>query len=190
MRKRIIDGRIMDDGFNNYLIKEKKFKYNNNLVSNDAFDFHLDLYTGYIDRTNNRINEVELDSYDVNGIILHQIFFENIGKDTGLRSEFMIKFFYDNFGGYDEWKSNFFDLAMKIRPSGWCALIFDSTTKKYKNIKIISHDCGVVVNCKIIYLLDLYEHSMIFDYKTNKKEYIEKSFQCMNFDIIEKRIKS
>lgn len=174
----------------NKLIEPIQFDYNTDLISQEAFNLHLDLYKNYIKQTNSKIDNIDLDSYNSNGIKLHQFYFENIGKINNLDSEFMVKFFDDNFNGFDEWKNNFYQLCMEIRPAGWCALIYDFITQKYRNVKIISHDYGLPYGCKIVCLIDIFEHSFVPDYKTDKKSYIEKFFECINFEALENRIKN
>lgn len=43
--------------------------------------------------------------------------------------------------------------------------------------------------CSPIFCIDLWEHSYYLDYQSNRKDYLEKVFQVIDWDVIEKRIK-
>lgn len=179
------------------------------VISKPQFEAHMNLYKGYI----NKYNEVEEklstnaerasanstyshfrglkrgESYALDGVILHELYFENIGgQDEELRHEQddlinAIEKFYNTF---DQWKEDFIATAKASR--GWVVFCYDQRTKTLKNSSLDAHDLGNLVLCFPILVLDMYEHAYFLDYADNKSEYIDNFMKNINWDIVHRRI--
>lgn len=166
-----------------------QFEYNTNLLSKESFDQHLILYNNYINKINEKIHEPSIDSYSLNAIRLHEMFFQNISNENNTASDFMNNLFEENFGGFHIWRDNFVEISKSTKGSNWCILIYDTITKSFKNISVKNHADGMVLGCIPIIVLDMWEHSFYLDFHTNKSNYIEKFFENINYSVVEKRIK-
>ncbi len=191
-------------------IKEMQFDYTNavKVISKEQFEAHKKLYQGYVIKTN-EIEKLLLangewqlanstysefrclkrgETFALNGVILHELYFENISGINGYTTKYMQENIMQKFGGYAKWRNDFVATAMASR--GWVIFIYEQRTKKYMNISLDSHDLGIIAFSYPLIVLDMYEHAYFFDYKTDKESYINRFLECINWDIINKRIEN
>lgn len=161
----------------------KLFFESNKLLSDIQYNNHLKLYEQYIDKFNtsseklfdNKIDEnyitdiTEDMQYNLNGIILHELYFSNIASD---KYDSTIKFeeVFENVN-FEKWKNDFKKIAKKSR--GWVIFCYDIRTQQYLIISLESHDKGIVCGCIPLIVLDVYEHAYYTDYGNDKEAYID-----------------
>lgn len=119
--------------------------------------------------------------FQVAGAKLHTVFFEQFqeaitpNNPTGA-ARLLID---DKFGGYKEFKAAFSEAAMGIHGSGWCYLTTSGKIKTIPNHKVVPD---------IAILIDMWEHSYIIDYGSDKEKYLSKIWSIINWDIINARL--
>lgn len=126
------------------------------------------------------------ESYSLNGIILHQLYFGNI---TGRKSKIygkILDMINRDFGSYDNFVEMFTNTGLSMR--GWVVLIQGEYNGKLRIIGQDSHDNGTVYNGKPILVLDVYEHAYMIDFGIDRKEYIKVFFENINWDVVNKRL--
>ncbi len=184
------------------------FQYSNDIkvVNRQQYEAHLRLYKGYIDK----INEIDKilkgdakreeanatfsyyreckrgETYALDGVILHELYFENLGGDRcdiNPRSKKQIDIC---FGDYDFWRKDFIATAKASR--GWAVLSYDQRSFRYRNISLDSHDLGNIAYSAAILVLDVYEHAYFMQYGTDKDKYIDAFMDNINWDVVEKRM--
>ncbi len=189
-------------------IKAMEFTYNPSItvVSENQFSAHINLYHGYI----SKINEIDSilgeknqdfvgnstyskyrglkngETYALDGVILHELYFENIGGELTEFGASTKKIFDMCCEGFDNWKKDMINCGMSAR--GWCIFGFDQRSSAYRTILCDAHDHGNIVGFYPLVVLDMYEHAYFLDYVTNKKEYIENFLSNINWGIVEERI--
>lgn len=160
-------------------LSKVNFHYNNtiNAVSKKQYDVHLELYEGYI----NKINEIwkELmeapqrekanaayskyrglkkgETYALDGVILHELYFDNLGGVNNTPSGAALELINQFFGSYESWKQDFIACGKAAR--GWAMLCYDQRSKALKNILCDSHDEGIIANAYPLIVMDVYEHA-------------------------------
>lgn len=183
------------------------FKNKTNFLSQKLFEDHYGLYKGYI----NKINEISEslaehpkrkeanatestyrglkkgETYALDGAILHELYFENIGGRAGVPMPKTADVFNSCFGGLDRFKSDFTACGKSAR--GWVILAYEQRTQTFRNILLDSHDDGIVAMSYPILVMDMYEHAYSLDYSTNKGAYIEAFINDINWKVVENRIK-
>ena len=184
------------------MIKAKNFEYNTNVVSEEAHFMHIALYREYVDKTNEILQQLQQDpqhekahknyschrsykkelSYNLNSVVLHEMFFKNLGKGEGEPSE-AFKQLANNF---ENWKKDFIATAKSAR--GWCIAAFEQRTGKLCNILLDSYDTGVLMNMFPVLLIDMYEHGYIVDYQDNREAYIQEFMKNINWNVVNKRV--
>ncbi len=185
------------------LYQAKEFPNLKNLqgFSQEALTLHLALYKGYVKKTNELIQKMqemvkegkanspefaELKrrfGFEFDGMKLHELYFESMGGGATLNhNSKLYKAIVANFGSFDAWKKDFIATAM-IRGSGWVILYYDPSTGRLMNAWINEHHEGHLVNCKIIFPMDVFEHAYMIDFRLNKKEYVETFLKNLNWDI-------
>lgn len=167
---------------------------------------HFSLYEGYVNNTNsileilknNKSNSFiefsELQrrlSWEYNGMKLHELYFENLIKQNNEEINYIntesnfYKKIIEVYGSFENFKTNFQEMG-KIRGIGWIALIKDENEELFI-IWINEHNEGNFANSKIILIMDIFEHAFITDYGIKKIDYINKFWDNINWNIVEKR---
>jgi len=126
------------------------------------------------------------ETYSINGVILHELYFQNLGDHTGAPGPKMTGIINKYFGGFEKWKEDFIACATSAR--GWCILAFEQRTATCRNILLDLHDEGHISMAYPIIILDMYEHAYFLDYGTDKASYINRFINNIPWDIIEKRV--
>jgi len=195
------------------MIQKVDFKYTDDItvVNREQFEAHMRLYEGYI----NNINKIDSilkksidqrdqslrelanstfsifrelkrgETYALNGVILHELYFENIGgcKEPDRQVLDILK---RDFGSYRSWQEDFIATAKASR--GWAVLAYDQRSARYRNISLDAHDLGNIAYSAPILILDVYEHAYFLQYADNKEEYINRFMQNINWEEVGRRI--
>ncbi len=178
------------------------------VVSRKQFEVHLELYKGYI----NKINEIweklkgdaerkeanatysyyrglkKGETYALNAVILHELYFANIGGNKKSPNGFVLDMLTNDFGSFDRWKQDFIACGKAAR--GWAVLAYDQRSKHLRNFLLDSHDEGPIWNAYPILVLDVYEHAYYIDYANKKAEYIDNFMKDIDWDIVNTRAKA
>lgn len=162
------------------------------------------LYKGYVDNTNktqealqkarenndySNIKCLEKNlSFFGSGVILHELFFENIGPaiPSNLQVELMEQIIKD-FGNFESFKAQFTQAAANVEASGWCLLVWVPNFQKLEILQCEKHQNLTLWGCKPILVLDMWEHSYYLQYQTKRPTYIEAFWNIVNWNIVSKR---
>lgn len=181
------------------------FPHKTMVVSRRQFDDHLTLYNGYITMTNLTDKTLatqpeystanasgghyrgwkKTETYAIDGVILHELYFQNLGNETTQPGEKTLALINRYFGSMDKWRENFTACAKSAR--GWCILVYEQRTATCRNILLDLHNEGNIATAFPIIILDMYEHAYFLDYGVDKATYINKFLQNIPWDVIEKR---
>lgn len=192
-----------------YLPKNYKHLLGIEGLSDTLLTNHFTLYEGYVNNTNilikkmNAIQEERLGgnddrkeesaelhrrySWEYNGMRLHELYFENLTKEKeelDLRSNFGKKLI-EEFGSYEIFLHNFIKNVGMFRGIGWIAL-----TERDGGLEIIwinEHNEGLLVNSRILLIMDVFEHAYMTDYGIKKADYIETFFKLVDWKKVEER---
>lgn len=184
------------------------FKYSNDVtvVNREQFDVHMRLYEGYINKMN-EIDNLLLETKDLaaanatysiyrgikrgetfalNGVILHELYFQNIGGDKE-PDVMTTKYLNRDFGGFGLWEKKFIATANASR--GWVVLAYDYRSNSFRNISLDAHDVGNIALSVPVLVLDMYEHAYFLQYGDQKGEYIKKFMENIDWTVVESRIR-
>ncbi len=184
----------------------KKFDLTLDGISEKQISQHRDiLYAGYV----NKLNEIEEklktaditkanqafsefralkveESFALNGVVLHELYFENLGvksaKPTGKLSDLMAR----DFGSFDRWIENLKACGMAAR--GWVILGLCTYDGKLHNYCLDAHNDRVPVNVIPILVLDVYEHAYVIDFGVKRAPYLDAFVKNINWDAAAKRL--
>ena len=139
----------------------------------ETLDIHYNiLYKGYVDNTNKtqeklakaresanfeNIKCLEKDlSFFGSGVILHELFFENMGPaiPTSPNTKLMEQIMKD-FGSYEKFKEQFTESSKVVEASGWNLLVWVPDFKKLEILQCEKHQNLTLWGCKP--LLGLYK---------------------------------
>ena len=173
--------------------------------SRETLEIHYNtLYKGYVDNTNKieeklsqarknadfeNIKCLEKDlSFYGSGVILHELFFENMGPaiPTSPNNILMEKIIKD-FGSFEKFKEQFTESSKVVEASGWNLLVWVPRFQKLEILQCEKHQNLTLWKCIPIFVLDMWEHSYFLQYKANRTEYINAFWNIVNWNIINKR---
>ncbi|MFR0822852.1 MAG: superoxide dismutase [Clostridia bacterium] len=162
------------------------------------------LYKGYVDNTNkteealqkarqsndfSNIKCLEKNlSFFGSGVILHELFFENMGPaiPSSLQAELMEQIIKD-FGSFESFKAQFTAAATNVEASGWCLLVWVPEFQKLEILQCEKHQNLTLWGCKPILVLDMWEHSYYLQYQTKRPSYIDSFWNIVNWNVVSKR---
>ncbi|NLP34819.1 MAG: superoxide dismutase [Clostridiales bacterium] len=192
------------------MIEKVNFRYRDDItvVNRAQFEAHIRLYEGYVNSINKidkELNETDAgrseanttfgkfrdlkrgETYALNGVILHELYFQNIGGRQSEPDQLTAQYISKDFGCVSDWIEDFIATAKVSR--GWAVLAFEQRTGRLRNVSLDSHDLGNIAYYAPILVLDMYEHAYFLQYADNKSEYINNFMKNINWDIIGERIR-
>lgn len=191
------------------MLKMKELQYPINALepyySKETLEIHYNvLYKGYVENTNKteeklenarrlqdfkniKCLEKEL-SFLGSGVILHELFFENMGPaiPTSPNKSLMEQIIKD-FGTYEIFKEQFTESSKVVEASGWNLLVWVPRFNKLEILQCEKHQNLTLWGCIPLLVLDMWEHSYFLQYRTNRSEYINAFWNIVNWNSINRR---
>lgn len=184
-----------------------EFEYTQDItvIDREQFEAHLRLYEGYI----NKMNEIDQlllentsldkanatysqyrgikrgETFALNGVILHELYFENIGNGQKQPNAVLQRYIARDFGSFEEWKKHFTATAKASR--GWVVLAYDWRSYRFRNISLDAHDVGIIALSTPVLVLDMYEHAYFLQYADKKDAYINNFMKNIDWAVVSKR---
>ena len=168
---------------------------------------HFSLYEGYV-KNANKILEIlgglteegeilgppfsEIKrrlSFELNGIYLHERYFENMTKESpgGPDKESLFyKAMIQGFSSYAKWEKDFRSVA-SIRGTGWALTLYDPRSGILMNTWVDEHHMGHVAGTFSIIVADLWEHAMLLDYGSDREKYLDAFLNVLEWGTISER---
>lgn len=184
-------------------IKNLKYKSLNGISERQLSEHYDVLYAGYVKKvgeireklgniskenvnpTYSDYRELKLEeTFSLNGVKLHELYFENLGGDGEVSGGILTKIEQD-FGSFENWHEDFMAAGMGAR--GWVVLALDPIDGQLRNFLSDFHSHGCVWGTKPILVLDVYEHAYFIDYGTNRKGYLEAFMKNIDWGVVENR---
>lgn len=176
------------------MLKMKELQYPINALepyySKETLEIHYNvLYKGYVENTNKTEEKLETArrlqdfknikclekdlSFFGSGVILHELFFENMGPaiPTSPNKSLMEQIIKD-FGTYEIFKEQFTESSKVVEALGWNLLVWVPRFNKLEILQCEKHQNLTLWGCIPLLVLDMWEHSYFLQYKTNRSEYI------------------
>lgn len=91
----------------------------------------------------------------------------------------------ESFGSFDAFKEQFSQAAATLFGSGWAWLVKDDSGK-LSIIKTVNQDNPISVNMQPVLGLDVWEHAYYLNYQNKRADYINKWFDILNWEEINK----
>ena len=175
--------------------------------SKETLDLHYHiLYKGYVDNTNKieeRLKEareksdfsnikcLEKDlSFFGSGVILHELFFENMGPAIPTEPDIeLMQQIIKDFGNYEMFKEQFIEASKTAEELGWCILAWIPKWSKLEILQCEKHQNLTLWGCKPLLVLDMWEHSYYLQYQTKRPEYISAFWNIINWNKVNQRFK-
>lgn len=191
------------------MIEKMQFDYTDDItvVNREQYEAHMRLYEGYVTNMNKIDHELSWgnpqrdqsnttfsyyreckrgETFALNGVILHELYFENIGGREEEPKHNMKSMIEMHFGNFKNWSEDFIATAKASR--GWAMLCFDQRSRRLRNISLDAHDLGNIAYSAPALVLDMYEHAYFLQYGDKKVDYINNFMKNIKWDIVESRL--
>jgi len=124
--------------------------------------------------------------YCMGGNYLHTLYWNNLTPKIGLPKPGLMKAFELEFGGYENFKSEFSAKAMSVKGSGWVVLC-DDMQDRLKIVTVPDNRLEDYLDCNPILVLDVWEHAYYIDYRQDRREYVACFWDIVNWEEVENR---
>lgn len=129
------------------------------------------------------------ETFNANGSILHDIFWENLGGDGNIENAQKLKEkIILDFGSVENWRTDLVATALSAKNSGWAVLAIDELSDgKLRNLLVDEHGIGAIWGAKPLIALDVYEHAYYHKDGPKRAVYIENFIKNLNWKRIEEK---
>ena len=175
-------------------------------ISENQISQHRDiLYAGYVNKLNEieeRLKGVDLskanqifsdlralkadETFALNGVILHELYFENLGGKGTKPSRTLSDLLTRDFGSMEKWTENFKACGMAAR--GWVILGLSAYDGRLHNYCLDTHNFNFPASSIPILVMDVYEHAYVIDYGVKRPPYIEAFMKNVNWNACTERL--
>ncbi len=187
-----------------------KIKGKTGKISDKTHEEHMKLYTGYVNKTNAILEELEklgapdptnpavanqifstIRSYKVDftfaygGLINHEIYFDILGGD-GKPTDKILAHINESFGSFENYKKDL--KATGIAARGWVWTGIDHTSGRLFNYIGDAQNTFPVWGVTPILALDIYEHAYYADFYTARAAYIDEFLNYVDWTAVERRL--
>ncbi len=178
-------------------------------ISKEQIEVHLALYEGYVKHTNAIIDTItrlkeegaEKNAYVINelrrrlgfefdGMRLHEYYFDQFeGGSKMLPAETTLEKLTDQkYGGFENFITHIKEVAT-TRGIGWVVVYHDPKGETLHTAFVNDHELGQLSGLPIIFVLDLWEHAFMVDYRpAQKKSYVDAVLQNINWEVVSSRV--
>lgn len=186
--------------------KVKPFNIQVSGLSSNQIEQHKTLYAGYVKKRNQIEQDLQTvqrtdvnnrtyspfralkvaETYAHNGSVLHELYFENLGKQNAQVGPIMQQLIIDNFGSLQAFKQDLFDCGGCAR--GWVVTCYCIDDDSIKNFVLEEHNTHVPMLVIPLLVLDVYEHAYMIDFGIKRDPYLDVFWNTIDWDVVEERI--
>jgi len=185
-----------------------KVKGKTGKISDKTHEEHLKLYTGYVNKTNAILKEIEelqktLDpanvaqanqiyssmrslkveySFALGGVLNHEIYFNVMGGKGGAPTGKVAELIVKSFGSFDAYKKDL--KATGISARGWVWTVYSPDTGLLFNHLGDTQNSYLVWGAKPVLALDTYEHAYYADFYTARGAYIDEFSNVIDWNAV------
>lgn len=180
-------------------------------ISQETLDFHYNKHhAGYVTKLNGLVaNNKALESRSLADLVSsdpkslpagvynnaaqiwnHTFYWSSLASPSagggGQPGEALLTAITQSFGSFDEFKTQFSNVAAGHFGSGWAWLVLDKSSGKLRIVD--THDAGnptVDSNLKPLLTCDVWEHAYYIDYRNARPKYIEAWWSLVNWKFAE-----
>jgi len=152
------------------------------VISKKIMELHHDKhYAAYVNNFNVALEQGKISSFNYNGAVMHDLFWNNMRApvENNLPPEGM-------FPDFEKFKQEFSTAAVTVEGSGWAVLW--KTENGLMIGQLEKHNLLGLNGATPVLALDVWEHAYYLDYLNDRKSYVEKWWNLVNWDDVQKRI--
>jgi Fe-Mn family superoxide dismutase len=122
------------------------------------------------------------------GHYLHTIFWNIMSPNGGGNPKRQVKEAITvAFGSFEKFKKHFSEAAKNVEASGWAILVWSPRAHRMEILTAEKHQNLTQWDVIPLLVLDVWEHAYYLQYKNERAKYVEKWWDVVNWDEVEKR---
>ena len=126
------------------------------------------------------------ETFALNGVVLHELYFENLGGRGGNPSGKIADFIKRDFASTEKWIEDFKACGIAVR--GWVVLAYSFYDGMLHNYGADAHHFNFPAMAWPLLVMDVYEHAYTIDYGVKRPPYIEAFMKNVNWDAVNGRL--
>lgn len=179
------------------------------IISEETFDYHYGKHhAAYVNNLNKLIKDTELSEESVATIIdksfkdqnvalfnntaqhwNHTFFWHCLSPNGGKKPNGKIAELIDrDFGGFENFKTQFSQTAVKLFGSGWAWLAMNAQNK-LEIIPMKEANTPLIQGKKPLMTIDVWEHAYYIDYRNARPKFVESFWEIVNWDFANQNLK-
>ena len=180
------------------------------VLNSETINVHYNKhYLGYLEKLNKILNDINYDYrytkeelvshieeipidvrddvlYNLGGVLNHELYFYSMSNNkVNVPIGALRKKIIDEYGSYEIFKNEFIKTANKLVGSGYTFLVLNNNLK-LEIINTPNQETPYLYGLIPIMALDLWEHAYYLVYRNRRSEYIEKFFEIVDYNNINK----
>jgi len=130
-------------------------------------------------------------AFNLSGHVLHSIFWRNLGPQGGGRPDGKLAQAIDrDFGGFEQFRAQFTEVASTIMGSGWAALVWEPMGQRLLITQIYDHQSNLSQSGVPLLVLDAWEHAYYLQYENRKEEFFKAVWNLWNWSDVAARFET
>lgn len=122
------------------------------------------------------------------GNLLHTLFWHNMSPNGGGEPEGDLKAQIEkDFGGFEAFKKQFSEAAVKVEGSGWALLGWMPAFEKLYIFQVENHQKLTIWGVQPLLVLDVWEHAYYLKYQNRRAEWVEAWWNLANWEDVAMR---
>lgn len=129
-------------------------------------------------------------AFNVGGHILHSLFWENMRTpmENNLPEGELASAINRDFGSFENFWKEFFDVASTVEGSGWAVLVYDKLTDRLILAQVQNHQLNHYPTMPVLLVLDMWEHAYYLDYQNDKKAFATAFQKIVDWEKVGERL--
>lgn len=125
--------------------------------------------------------------FNAGGHFLHTLYWESLTPEYEEPSQDLKKTIEEDFGSWEDFRSQMKESAVKVRGSGWGVLV--STPDGLRIVTVMNHENGVLWEGEVLLPIDAWEHAYYLDYQNDRAKHFEALFDnLVDWKKVEQRL--
>jgi Fe-Mn family superoxide dismutase len=191
-----------------YVAEPKKYTQSTEFMTQKVKDAHTELYKNYVESLNRVSAELDTvptnesnprhsnwkslkedETYNVNAVWLHELFFANafdVKSEVYVDSMAFMRLERD-FGSFEHWQKCFISCALAAG-NGWVVTGYNMFLKRYVTTFVDGHSDSVMLGLYPVIVIDMWEHAYSKDYLDDKRNYLISRMREIDWNVVEERV--
>jgi Fe-Mn family superoxide dismutase len=135
------------------------------------------------------ITKLEKDlAFHVSGHVLHSLFWQNLGPDSGAPAGELLAQLERDFGSVEAFRAHMTQAAATVQGSGWAVAAWEPLAQRIIVSQVYDHQGNVGQGSQPLLVIDAWEHAWYLQYKSAKADFFNAVWNVVNWSDVAARL--